>query len=69
MTACLSNHLTSFATGFMPEINVVDFDFIYAGASFQDNITIFLTLIICFLIFISMTIWSLIRDRKDAANV
>ena len=45
-TACLTDHLTSFATGFVPEVNSIDFEFVFASASFQDNVTIYICLII-----------------------
>ena len=43
VTAFTSNHLTSFATGFLPEVNSIDFNFIFAHASFEDNMTIFVS--------------------------
>ena len=41
VTAFESNHLTSFATGFRPQTNTIDFQFVFAFPSFEDNMTIF----------------------------
>ena len=38
-----SNHLTSFGTGFTPQINNIDFKFIFSRASFSDNMTIYVS--------------------------
>lgn len=43
-TAFTSTHLSSFATGFMAMPNSIDFQFVFAAASFSDNITIFVSL-------------------------
>ncbi len=61
--------MTPFATGFFPEINTIDFDFVFAAASFQNNVTIYLFLIICFTTYLLFMIWAFIRDKKDARLV
>jgi len=43
ITGFTSNHLTSFGTGFMPQFSAIDFKFIFAHASFTDNMTIFVS--------------------------
>ena len=43
LTDFQSTHLTSFGTGFMPQFNNIDFKFIFAHASFTDNMTIFVS--------------------------
>ena len=57
VTAFESNHLTSFATGFRPQTNTIDFQFVFAFPSFEDNMTIFVrrsfTLVGLFSLFIS----------------
>ena len=59
VTAFESNHLTSFATGFRPQTNTIDFQFVFAFPSFEDNMTIFVrrsfTLVGLFSLFISNT--------------
>ena len=69
VSACSTNHLTSFATGFFPEVNTIDFDFVFAHASFEDNLTIYLCLIITFTVFFITMIWAVWRDIKDSRNV
>ena len=41
ITGFTSNHLTSFGTGFKPQLSAIDFKFIFAHPSFTDNMTIF----------------------------
>ena len=43
VTAFVTNHLTSFATGFLPVPNKIDFQFVFAHATFEDNMTIFVS--------------------------
>ena len=43
-TAFKTNHLTSFATGFAPQVNKIDFALFFAKTSFTDNMTITVTL-------------------------
>ena len=67
LSGCGTDHLTSFGSGFFPEPNTIDFDFIFAHASFEDNLTIYLCLIITFTLYLLALIWALLRDRKDLA--
>ena len=53
----------------MPEINTIDFEFVFAAASFEDNMTIFFLLLVVFIIYLIMMIWAIIKDRKDQAAV
>lgn len=61
--------MTSFAAGHFPQINTIDFDFVFAAASFQDNMTIYFFLIISFTLYILAMIWALYNDRKDSKAV
>ena len=65
MTAAQTSHLTSFATGYFPVPNKIDFEFVFATASFADNLTIFMLLIISFLFYIIAMIYALVKDIKD----
>ena len=65
ITAANTNHLTSFATGFLPQPNKIDFEFVFATSSFSDNLTIFLLLIVSFSIYLILMIWAIIKDIKD----
>lgn len=69
LTACGATHLTSFATGFVPQPNTLDFEFVFAAASFEDNLTIYLLLIIITFLYIVWMIWALWKDRKDEKKV
>ena len=69
VTAIRTNHLSSFASGFLPEPNVIDFEFVFANASFQDNLTLFLLLIICYIFFIVGLIWAIFKDKSDTKSV
>ena len=57
-TICRSSHLTSFGGGFFVQPNTIDFDYVFAHASFQDNITIYLTIIITLIIWLIILIWA-----------
>ncbi len=39
--------------------NSIDFDYIFANASFTDNITIYMAIIITFTLYILLLIWAL----------
>jgi hypothetical protein len=69
LTAAGANHLTSFVTGFMPQPNTVDFDFIFAAPSFSDNMTIFMLIIVTFIVYLCMMIWAILKDKKDLKAV
>ena len=81
MTTAKTNHLTSFGTGFFPQPNKIDFEFIFANNCndtddnlkdapkinncFADNMTIFLLLIISFMFYFIGMIWAILKDNKD----
>ncbi len=64
-TFCSSDHLTGFAGGFFVVPNTVDFEFIFANASFEDNLTIYLCIIITMILYLILTCWALWHDRED----
>ena len=64
-SGCTTSHLTSFATGFFPMANSLDFKFVFAAASFQDNLTINLLLIFTIGTYLAVMIWAIVRDKKD----
>ncbi|KAK8728348.1 hypothetical protein OTU49_009244 [Cherax quadricarinatus] len=69
MTVCESDHLTSFGAGMFVMPNTIDFNYVFAHMGFADNLTIYVTLIICFSLFALMMIWARINDRKDVQKV
>ncbi|XP_066985426.1 LOW QUALITY PROTEIN: polycystin-1-like protein 2 [Macrobrachium rosenbergii] len=64
-TTCEATHLTSFGSGFIVAPNTVDFNYVFANMGFDDNLTIYITLIISITIFILMMVWARLKDRKD----
>ena len=64
-TVCRTSHLTSFGSGFFIVPNKVDFKYIFAKASFKDNLTIYLTVIVTMILYLSLLTWSLHQDMKD----
>ena len=64
-----TNHLTSFASGYLSESNSIDFTLIFAAPSFKDNMTIFLLLIICYIFYFIVIIWAIVKDIKDLKAV
>ena len=69
LTAGGTTHLTSFVSGFLPQPNVIDFDFIFTTVSISDNMTIFMLIIVTFLVYLSTMVWATIKDRKDLKSV
>jgi hypothetical protein len=64
-TKCRASHLTSFGAGFFLTPNTIDFDFVFASASFTDNMTIYITVIIALILFLILAIWSTFNDIQD----
>ena len=69
ITAFEVDHLTSFGSGFLPEPNAIDFAFIFTRISFSDHMTIFILLIIYFIVYFSGMIWATLKDKKDLEAV
>lgn len=64
-THCISTHLTEFAGGFIVLPAAIDFDYVWANASFEKNMTIYLTIIIICSLYIILFIWTRYMDWKD----
>ena len=64
-TQCTSNHLTQFAGGFIALPSGINFNDVFANASFLQNITIYMTVIVISLLYILLFIWSRYMDKKD----
>lgn len=69
MTGLKTNHLTSFATGFSPQPNSLDFTLIFAKHDLKDVVTIFMLLILCFFVYFIGMIWATIQDLNDIKAV
>lgn len=64
-TNCRSTHLTDFAAGFIVLPADIDFGNVFANASFSQNPTIYITVIIVCSIYVLMSIVCFYKDRKD----
>lgn len=64
-TNCISNHLTQFAGGWITVPSGINFNDVFAKASFLDNITIYMTVIVCAIIYSILFIWTKYMDKKD----
>ncbi|XP_078692040.1 polycystin-1-like protein 2 [Branchiostoma floridae x Branchiostoma belcheri] len=64
-TQCLCNHLTSFASDLFVPPNPIDFSYVFANASFLDNVTTYVTVITIYVVFAIAAIWARRMDKKD----
>jgi polycystin 1L2 len=64
-TQCISNHLTEFASGWIVVPNEINFNYVWSNASFTQNITIYITVIVISTIYFILMIWAQINDRND----
>jgi hypothetical protein len=64
-TACSTNHLSQYASGFYPEVNTIDFELVFSKNSISDGLTIFMCLIVTFTVYLICMIFALINDKKD----
>jgi len=69
---CSSNHLTSFATGLVLVPQEINFQYVFANASFTRNKIVYITVIVVTCIYIIFAIWAKymdVRDMKKLNNV
>lgn len=64
-THCISTHLTEFAGGFVVLSTAIDFNSVFANASFDKNPTIYITVIIIGCLYILSAILARFYDVKD----
>lgn len=64
-TNCRSTHLTDFAGGFLVVPNDINFENVFANASFDKNPTIYLTVIILSSIYILAAVLCAYMDKRD----
>jgi hypothetical protein len=64
-TQCISNHLTEFASGWIVLPNAINFDDVWSNASFTQNMTIYITVIVISSIYFILLMWAQISDRND----
>ena len=68
-TICRSSHLTGFGGGFHVEPTTIDFNFVFAKASFADNMTIYMTIIVTLALYLILMIWSKYNDIVDEKHL
>ncbi len=65
MTHCSSNHLTSFAGGLVILPNEINFENVWANASFTQNPIIYSVVIAMICIYILFLVWARFMDKQD----
>jgi hypothetical protein len=68
-THCSAFHLTEFAGGFVVVPSEINFQSVFANASFMQNPTIYVTCIVLVSLFILLAIFMFHKDRKDKLKV
>ena len=66
---CSSTNLTNVAGGLVGYPNNINFQYNYANASFSQNLTIYLTLIIFLILYIFFAVWAIMMDRIDTGKL
>lgn len=64
-THCISNHLTTFAGGFIVLPPAIDFNYAWSHASFLDNPVIYSTVIVLVCLYVALGVWARWVDTKD----
>jgi len=64
-TYCQTNHLTEFASGASCILPTLNFNNIWAHASFLDNLTLYITVISISIIYVILMILSFVMDKLD----
>lgn len=67
-TQCFSNHLTQFAGGWITVPSGINFNEVFAHASFLQNITIYMTVLVMCTLYVTMLVFTLYMDRKDKSK-
>jgi polycystin 1L2 len=68
-TQCYSTHLTTFAGGFLVLPAPINWNYVFANADFNQNKTIYLTVICVSIIYILLMIYARYKDKKDIEKV
>jgi len=66
---CYSTHLSTFGGGWAVQPNTIDFDYVFANLDFARNVTLYVTEIIIFIVFIGAAIWARREDKKDQVKL
>ena len=68
-THCKTSHLTSFAGGWVVLPQSIDFNYVFANASFEKNKTIILTVSIVLALYVLFAIWGRYMDKQDLLKI
>ncbi|CAF1616393.1 unnamed protein product [Adineta ricciae] len=68
-TQCYSDHLTTFAGGWLVLPAPINWNYVFANADFSKNITIYLTLILLAVLYTSFMIYARHKDKKDVEKL
>jgi hypothetical protein len=68
-TQCFTTHLSTFASGFLVLPEPINWNYVFANASFLKNKTLYLTVIIIAIIFVLIAIYARHLDNKDNQKV
>jgi hypothetical protein len=68
-THCKSNHLTTFAGGLDVLPVSINFYLVFSNPSFEQNKTIYLTVLILFCLYILFSIWGRWMDKQDYLKI
>ncbi|XP_012939225.2 sperm receptor for egg jelly [Aplysia californica] len=61
---CLCNHLTTFAGGWVVVPNTIDWSYVFANADFLSNPTIYITVMLTAVLYITAAIYARYKDKK-----
>ena len=64
-THCVTNHLTTFAGGFVVLPNAIDFNYVWSHASFTKNPIVYSLVIALVCIYFIMALWCRYMDYRD----
>ncbi|UJR27333.1 hypothetical protein I4U23_008626 [Adineta vaga] len=68
-TQCFTNHLTTFAGGWVVLPAPINWNYVFANADFTKNITIYMTLILLAVAFTIIMIYARRKDKKDVEKL
>jgi hypothetical protein len=64
-THCITTHLTSFAGGLVVLPSAINFEYVFANASFLQNPIIYSTVIVVTLLYVLFSVWAHLIDKRD----
>ena len=68
-THCVSSHLTSFAGGLVVVPSQINFEYVWANASFTQNPIIYSTIIVVSCLYVLFAVWARVMDKRDSKKM